>query len=55
VTLTLMLAYTVTNFGTLFRHRGMMLMGLILVPLLVANELARTRTPIAAETELAEP
>ncbi|MEA2343577.1 MAG: hypothetical protein QOF63_1746, partial [Thermoanaerobaculia bacterium] len=31
------LAYTVSNFGTLFRHRGMFLVGLILLPVAAAG------------------
>ncbi|HJQ38107.1 MAG TPA: hypothetical protein VKB93_13300 [Thermoanaerobaculia bacterium] len=36
-----MLAYTITNFGTLFRHRGMVFIGLVMIPLIVAGEIAR--------------
>ncbi|HEX8173184.1 MAG TPA: hypothetical protein VF824_21800 [Thermoanaerobaculia bacterium] len=42
-----MLAYTITNFGTLFRHRGMVFIGLVLIPMIVAAE--RARTNAAAE------
>jgi len=32
----LALVYTVSNFGTLFRHRDMILAGLVLLPLALA-------------------
>lgn len=33
-----MLAYTITNFGTLFRHRGMVFIGLVMIPIIVAAD-----------------
>jgi len=37
----LALVYTVSNFGTLFRHRDMLLVGLVLLPLAAAAPAAR--------------
>jgi hypothetical protein len=44
-----MLAYTITNFGTLFRHRGMVFIGLVMIPLIVAGEVARRNAVPADE------
>lgn len=43
------LIYTVSNFGTLFRHRNMLYMGLVLLPLTIAMARApRSTTPPSA-------
>ncbi|HXA19062.1 MAG TPA: hypothetical protein VN380_18870 [Thermoanaerobaculia bacterium] len=42
-TIGLTLVYTVSNFGTLFRHRDMLLVGLVLLPLAAAAPAARLR------------
>ncbi|MDQ3282509.1 MAG: hypothetical protein M3Q69_14000, partial [Acidobacteriota bacterium] len=41
--MTAALAYTITNFGTMFRHRAMVMIGLVMIPLIVAAELSRDR------------
>jgi hypothetical protein len=50
-----MLAYTITNFGTLFRHRGMVFIGLVMIPLIVASERARLGSGTAAPAGPAKP
>jgi hypothetical protein len=49
VAMAVMLAYTITNFGTLFRHRGMVFIGLVMIPLIVAGEVARRNAVPAGE------
>ncbi len=55
VTLTIggALAYTVSNFGTLFRHRNMFLIGLALLPLVAAESGKSEEPPILQQPETA--
>lgn len=43
----LALVYTVSNFGTLFRHRDMILVGLVLLPLAAAGPPVRLKGAVA--------
>jgi hypothetical protein len=59
-TLGLAIAYVSTNFGTLFRHRGMVFLGLFLIPLAVSaagslRALRSARASATEETALATP
>lgn len=47
----LALAYTVSNFGTLFRHRAMVSVGVVLLPLAL---LVKTKGPAGPKAEPAE-
>jgi len=43
--ITVLLAYTISNFGTLFRHRSMILLGLALLLAVSRASGARSKTP----------
>jgi hypothetical protein len=54
IAVTLPLAYTVNNFGTLFRLREMIYVGLCLLPVIVAAERQRTRIVVDAAAPACE-
>ncbi|HUP59842.1 MAG TPA: hypothetical protein VNA69_05435 [Thermoanaerobaculia bacterium] len=45
------LVYMIANFGTLFRHRNMVYLGLVLLPLTVAGAATRRRSAALAEVD----
>lgn len=47
-----LLAYTVSNFGTLFRHREMVLLGLLLLPLAALPATSEAPAPVPEDVHV---